>query len=360
MSIRLPLTVMSEDAPLPMDAQAPVAHEFEPERRVVDSVARLTLHRDIDALDHSLTLSLAELLRARLVLLYKCMSAEACTESLVSCRQTPAGHYEVRPSDLVESMSAYPQLMDCANSQDSGHLAGDDGLYMIWTPIRMDGHVVGVLLVEGHDSFDTMFPVLDGFCRIYSNYVGLIHEAECDKLTGLLNRSTIDRYLQRLVGRVSRVSTAAASEQLWLAILDIDHFKRVNDTYGHLYGDEVILWVAQQLRANFPSPNALFRFGGEEFVALVVTPEEGGIHAMLEQFRARMADYIFPQIGAVTVSIGFVRVTGAGFSTAVLDLADKALYYAKNHGRNQVRGYHDLVAAGLLAGDVMVGSVDLF
>lgn len=358
MSIRLPSTAASEEAPS-MSAD-PAVHELRPEERFVDSVAQLTLHRDIDALDHSLTLSLAELLRARHVLLYKCMGDDGVMESWVSCRQMEAGHYAVRPALPVETAAWQTRLRACQDGQRPGHSAGADGYHYVWTPIHKDGLVAGALMVEGGEPFDAISKVLDGFSRIYSNYVSLIREAERDKLTGLFNRSTLDRQLQRLLERVGLSHQGVAPERLWLAILDIDHFKRVNDTYGHLYGDEVILWLAQQLRSSFPAPNALFRFGGEEFVALLLAPDEAGVETMLEQFRARMAAHVFSQIGTVTVSIGFVEVSTAGFSTQALDLADKALYYAKKHGRNQVRSYQGLIHAGALDGGVMSGSVDLF
>lgn len=358
MSIRLPSMAVSQEASsMPMD---PAEHELRPEERFVDSVARLTLHRDIDALDHSLTLSLAELLHARHVLLYKCAGEDGAIESWVSCRQMEAGHYAVRPALPAETTAWQSRLRACQDEQQPGRLMGPDGARFIWMPIRKDGLVMGVLMAEGGESFDVMFKVLDGFSRIYSNYVSLIREAERDKLTGLFNRSTLDRQLQRLLERVGLSPQGAVPQRLWLAILDIDHFKRVNDTYGHLYGDEVILWLAQQLRSGFPAPNALFRFGGEEFVALLLAPDEAGVETMLEQFRARMAAHVFSQIGTVTVSIGFVEVSTAGFSTQALDLADKALYYAKKHGRNQVRSYQGLIHAGALDGGVMSGSVDLF
>lgn len=358
MSIRLPSTAVSEEAPS-MSAD-PAVHVLRPDERFVDSVAQLTLHRDIDALDHSLTLSLAELLCARHVLLYKCMGDDGVMESWVSCRQMEAGHYAVRPALPAEIAAWQTRLRSCQDGQRPGHSAGTDGCHYVWTPIHKDGIVAGVLMVEGGESFDAISKVLDGFSRIYSNYVSLIREAERDKLTGLFNRGTLDRQLQRLLERGGSTQKDAAPDRLWLAILDIDHFKRVNDTYGHLYGDEVILWLAQQLRSGFPAPNALFRFGGEEFVALLLGPDEAGVELMLERFRAGMAAHVFSQIGTVTVSIGFVEVSAAGFSTQALDLADKALYYAKNHGRNQVRSYQGLIRAGLLDGEVMSGSVDLF
>lgn len=361
MSTRLPGTVVPEDVPPAAGDAGLTAPGLRAEQRFVDSVAQLTLHRDIDALDHSLTLSLAELLHARQVLLYKRLGDDGRSESLVICRHTASGHYEVRPSSAAECAQWHDRLQACVEDPRPGRMAAEDGRFALWTPIRRDGSAIGVLMADGVVAFDTMSSVIDGFCRIYANYVSLIREAERDKLTGLFNRSTLDRHMQRLLERTQGVAGDPPADRLWLAILDIDHFKRVNDTYGHLYGDEVILWVAQQLRSSFASPNALFRFGGEEFVALLLAPDEAGVQALLEDFRAGMASHVFSQIGTVTASIGYVEVAGGGFSTVPLDRADKALYFAKNHGRNQVRSYRQLLEAGLLEGEVPVGgSVDLF
>ena len=139
------------------------------------------------------------------------------------------------------------------------------------------------------------------------------------------------------------------SQQPWLAVIDIDHFKQVNDRYGHLFGDEVLILVANLLRSSFGSQHRVFRFGGEEFVVLLhpMTLDEA-THA-LEHFRSTVQDYDFPQVGRVTVSLGF---SGAHMQTPsptqLLSQADEALYYAKENGRNRVCHFESLQAQGIL------------
>jgi diguanylate cyclase (GGDEF)-like protein len=149
------------------------------------------------------------------------------------------------------------------------------------------------------------------------------------------------------------------SHHVWLAMFDIDHFKRINDNYGHVYGDEVILLLAQMMRKSFRQSDVLFRFGGEEFVVLLNSLDEPTACAALERFRERVASHHFPQVGRVTVSIGFAHIGESDYPEIVLDRADKALYYAKQNGRNCTYGYESLASRGMLA-PTTSGSIDLF
>ncbi|TNY25410.1 GGDEF domain-containing protein [Fulvimonas soli] len=321
-------------------------------KRVLDSVAQFTHHRDIDALDQSLTLSLAELAGARAVTLYKRAGEAGITpESLVRCTARAHGGHIIESLEPAAGVPLLESMRQCA-AQMHGRIERTEGggCHML-VPIHRDGQALGALLLEDLYAPDALRLLVDGFARIYANYIVLLHESERDKLTGLYNRRTFERQLQRLLQREGR---------LWLAILDIDHFKRINDTYGHLYGDEVILLLAQHMRASFGPEDVLFRFGGEEFVVLLAATDPTGAHEALERFRARVAGHDFPQIGRVTVSVGFVGVGAHDYPATVLDRADKALYFAKNHGRDRVAHYEALVAQGALGAAAPVGSVDLF
>jgi len=149
-------------------------------------------------------------------------------------------------------------------------------------------------------------------------------------------------------------------DQVYLAALDLDHFKQVNDTHGHLIGDEVLLHTGRLMREVLRMDDGLFRFGGEEFVVLLEAPDEGSAHAALERLRLRMAQYHFPQVGRVTMSIGFAAVQPGDLPPGALDRADRALYLAKAGGRNQVAGPSALAAAGMQPSAPQGGDVDLF
>jgi diguanylate cyclase (GGDEF)-like protein len=137
-------------------------------------------------------------------------------------------------------------------------------------------------------------------------------------------------------------------EKQWLAVVDVDHFKGVNDRFGHLYGDEVLILIANLLQSSFRAQDRVFRFGGEEFVVLLRSTNLENARRIIERFRADVESHDFPQVGKVTVSIGFTSVSAADSPVVTLGHADQALYYAKAHGRNRVCHYEELVAGGLL------------
>jgi diguanylate cyclase (GGDEF)-like protein len=171
---------------------------------------------------------------------------------------------------------------------------------------------------------------------LYRNQVNVLDSKERDSLTGLLNRQTFNLRLMQ-VTELRRMRGGDA----WLAALDIDHFKRVNHTYGHLYGDEVLLQLSQLMQRHFRYTDFLFRFGGEEFIVLLTQASAAGAAQALERFRAGVEQHSFPAVGRVTLSIGFTRVEGGLLPTGLVDRADRALYRAKDGGRNRVVAFTD-------------------
>ena len=132
-------------------------------------------------------------------------------------------------------------------------------------------------------------------------------------------------------------------------MIDVDHFKRVNDTFGHLFGDEVLLRMGELIRKTFRHSDRLFRFGGEEFVVILNAVDESLAYASFNRFRLSVEQHEFPRVGKVTCSIGFTAVSPLDVPTDVVGRADEALYHAKEHGRNQVCCYERLVAEGLIS-----------
>ncbi|WP_313605857.1 GGDEF domain-containing protein [Comamonas jiangduensis] len=217
--------------------------------------------------------------------------------------------------------------------------------HVIWLPVWMHEKARVCLEVTQSEPFTPhSLDVITGIFSVYQNYQSLLDYSERDALTGLLNRKTFDEHLLRF-------ATAAQADHIdempWLAVIDIDHFKLVNDRFGHLFGDEVLILVANLLRSAFSAQHRIFRFGGEEFVVLMPAAHKAKAHASLEAFRAMVASHNFPQIGRVTVSVGFA---GAKLCSPVeiLGQADQALYYAKENGRNQVCHFEQLQDQGLL------------
>jgi len=201
--------------------------------------------------------------------------------------------------------------------------------------------------------------------EFYLNYLALIDDNERDTLTGLLNRKTFDIRIGKLISTLqnlnNNVTNKSETVKYHLAVLDIDHFKRVNDTFGHIYGDEVLLFFANTMKKTFRDNDLLFRFGGEEFVVLLSNTDISQSLTALERFRSAIENNKFPQVGQVTVSIGVALISSDEMPRTTIDRADQALYFAKENGRNQIRVYESLVQEGLIkTQDIQTGEIELF
>lgn len=159
-----------------------------------------------------------------------------------------------------------------------------------------------------------------------------VREARTDALTGLANRRSFDQELTRSVAMHRRKSTPFS-----LVILDIDHFKRLNDTYGHMIGDQVLKSFARCLKDSFRETDIVCRYGGEEFA--VILPQTTLKEALVAAERTRLAiaecrHSIGEQDLQVTASIGVKEITRYKSEVEILTNADRALYAAKQAGRN--------------------------
>lgn len=160
--------------------------------------------------------------------------------------------------------------------------------------------------------------------------------AETDDLTGIANRREAMAALDRAIADSRR-----RGEQLAVAVLDIDHFKRVNDTYGHGAGDEVIRRISRIAAAAVRSSDLIGRIGGEEFLLVLPGASVAKAYEVCERLRQHVqeAPIDLPgQIGVeVTISTGIARLRHGEDSLSLIERADEALYAAKNEGRDQVR-----------------------
>jgi GGDEF domain-containing protein len=215
-----------------------------------------------------------------------------------------------------------------------------DGRRTLWMPIWIGDQVHACLeIVRAGPFTPELIYTIDGILRVYRNFHNLLDYSERDSLTGLLNRKTFDDQLARMLqcglepepllpGQPER-RRQRADEQQWLAVVDVDNFKLVNDRFGHLYGDEVLILIAN--------------------LVLLRSTTLANAHRIIDRFRAGVEAHHFPQVERVTVSVGFTSISATDSPVVTLGHADQALYYAKAHGRNQVCHYDQLVADGQLA-----------
>ena len=213
-------------------------------------------------------------------------------------------------------------------------------------PLRgANAEVSGFLQIENARNDTIIQRVLSQFLEFHQYFLSLLDDNERDNLTGLLNRKTLETQITKILRNLqnrSRRNSDNSVGNYCLAMFDIDHFKHVNDTFGHIYGDDVLLKFANLMRENFRENDELFRYGGEEFVAILHNVDAIQAKIILEQFLTKVENFQFPHIGKVTASIGVALIRENELPAEAINRADSALYYAKEHGRNQVRAYETI------------------
>ena len=324
----------------------------------------MTGHRDHAMLDISVIAAVQELAAAaqtRVLSLYSVagqphVRARASIESGAGARV----HEALDSATPGAQLTAFPALAACLAARDtSAEAVAPDGTRTLWLPIWFGDKADTCLEIVRDAPFPAQtIHTVAGIVGVYRNFQNLLDYSERDSLTGLLNRKTFEDQLSRMLqspaepepplpGQPERRSSQGEKKG-WLAVVDVDHFKMVNDTFCHLYGDEVLILIANQLQASFRAQDRVFRFGGEEFVVLLRSTTLEHARRIIDRFRINVESCQFPQVGKVTVSVGFVSISPYDSPVVTLGHADQALYYAKTHGRNQACHYNELVERGLL------------
>ena len=151
-----------------------------------------------------------------------------------------------------------------------------------------------------------------------------------DSLTGVMNRRAFERSLDQELALVDRRSTP-----LSLVIVDVDHFKRVNDAYGHAAGDVVLQTIAARLTQSARTVDTVARIGGEEFAVILPNTDQANALMVAERMRATVENEVWPNV-PLTISLGTATLLNLEKATGLLLRADKAMYVAKTSGRNRV------------------------
>lgn len=345
------------------------------DNKILQSIIDITGQRDMDSLEYSLAVTLSEFADISEFIIYKPLIKKHATDMEVaihlSIEKNKKGKTEYQWNDSANIVHSNPAFEQCINSNGLTIEEKDSPKVQLLIPLRQANTAIGIISITSNDSLTAQRPLINGLVHIYENYLIILHENETDKLTGLYNRRTFDQKLNRLLldQKKSALNNNNFKENkrscdegasAWLAGLDVDHFKRVNDTYGHIYGDEVLLLLAQKMKKHFRREDIIFRFGGEEFVIILASTNMENAHATLERFRTHIESFTFPKVGNVTISLGFAKITDQDFPPDILEKADKALYYVKANGRNQTCCYETLITQGKLEHSDNTGDVELF
>lgn len=167
----------------------------------------------------------------------------------------------------------------------------------------------------------------------------LEHLATIDPLTGVKNRRSMDEELAIAISVAARNGTSQG-----LVLLDVDHFKKVNDQFGHSVGDDVLKQLVALIQKNIRRSDQIFRFGGEEFVLLLPGVDEVGMRAVIHNLQQIIRRFLKHPDGSVTVSFGVAVFSPGESPEDWLGRADAALYRAKEFGRDQVVYAENLAA----------------
>lgn len=319
--------------------------------RIVKQIADLTSERDTALIEVSLLKTVDDLFKPEWSAIYKFSHLDDAPAAAKFSAAMCGGKLVEQPF---------------AGSFDA--LSAIEGVVAV--PIMNRGTLLGHLAVKRKKGLDAAEVKLAAeVLRVYDNYLAVLRDAQVDQLTGLLNRHTFDTQLERALelarkecrpdANPARAGTGRET-RMFLGEIDIDHFKKINDNFGHLYGDEVLMIVAHLMKKSFRECDLVYRFGGEEFVVIVLSEDNSGATHSFERLRHVIEDYDFPQVGRVTISIGVTEIRGLTAPVQLLGHADQALYHAKNHGRNQVCFYENLIATGALVVQETAGAVEMF
>jgi diguanylate cyclase (GGDEF)-like protein len=208
---------------------------------------------------------------------------------------------------------------------------------------------------------------------VWSQLLSTLFFYQRDGLTGLLNRNilldtingnTFDTSLFDMdndnVTNRERRDLVNLPETHAVALIDVDNFKSVNDTWGHSIGDEVLIKLANLMEVTFRECDVICRYGGEEFAVYLRYVSKKKAEEVLERFCVRVEESVFPKVDKVTVSIGFTMAFPGLLASELIERADSALYYAKDNGKNQVVAAEDHQSLWASNDSFDVGEVELF
>ncbi|APW43655.1 GGDEF domain-containing protein [Rhodoferax saidenbachensis] len=355
---------------------------------ITEHIIRLTDHRDRDLLELTLSKALIDLLPIQRVVIARVVSEEGVKRWLeIATLDHKGGGKVVDP--LRVDFHGLPLIDDnrerfnCLMSRDRVDFAwaGEDGPRINYLPLFADSRMEEEGVIEIHSAFalgDAQMGAIADVLHVFRNMYNLLAYSDRDALTGLLNRKSLDDTFYSAVleeldegaqaqSRAQDATVAPGQERrhrvppnYWLGTVNVDNFGILSDKGGHLIAEEVLLLVARIMNNTFRTYDRIYRFGGEQFAVLMHCPDEALVLAAFERFRANMEKFNFPQVGRVTASAGFTRITADDSPSTALERTERAVDYAQHNGYNKVFSHGDLVRKGLFGDAPKIGAVDIF
>ncbi|NIB40171.1 GGDEF domain-containing protein [Pseudomaricurvus alkylphenolicus] len=328
--------------------------------RIVDSLAEITRYHDRHIVEKSLLKSVDDLLEGNTTRLYRVEKEDNSIDIhlLAFCRHGVIDSLPNGDNISMPSSAAFEKVLETGCVLSVPHQQDPELLDSIYPAFDAEDEIFAVLIHTGPRPSTTEQRLVHGILKVYANYLTLIEKTQRDKLTGLFNRETLDRELTKILvsGNSSPITMAGESNDRrqrsgkllpFVGVIDIDHFKSINDRFGHLFGDEILVLVSRLLAENFfRQSDLVFRYGGEEFVVIIHSATREDARSAFERLRESIEQHRFSQLDRVTISVGFVEVANQQTAADIIGDADEALYYAKHNGRNQVVSFDHLIEQG--------------
>jgi diguanylate cyclase (GGDEF)-like protein len=245
--------------------------------------------------------------------------------------------------DPMRSMitEARPMVVKLDDSNSPGLVQGGRARFALMVPVQRSGQLMGAFelyLPEAREIRESQTELLLGVAAqaaMAISHAQLFQAQEENALTDELTRLPNRRYMaQRFLQEMQRARRYHKS--LAFVMMDLDHFKQVNDTYGHLQGDQVLAELAKILIAGKRESDVAARYGGEEFALILHETSAEGALILAERIRASVEEATFPGGLKITISIGVAATDDEARFTSLMEKADEALYEAKEGGRNKV------------------------
>lgn len=318
---------------------------------ILDSVIHLTEHRQLESLTASLISTVIQFI------------APIDVQILDTSLSGDDREEVILPENLLNDAGGLKQSLTCFSrcvSTRQTYYCRDTIPAQVAIPIILNNCIVKVLWVKITSLSDQNVNLLNGFAKVYENFLAIVIECETDALTGLLNRKAFEARL-KLASETSHQNAEFDGQRLsyWLCIFDIDKFKLINDTFGHLYGDEILLDLVTVMRNVFSESDEMFRFGGDEFVLLIAPDTKQRVRAKCERFCNELYEFHDENI-QVTLSMGMTEVLSGEQASGLLEKADQALYYVKENGRNRIEIFEELVSRELISLRKFEDNIEIF